>query len=234
MVNLIDNFIGSIVKGFFWIFALIFIVFVGLCIVGAIQMDYNRPKNIAVENGFEIHYSKHSHLGYVSSYTLDNYTANMKITLPDSYDGAIINEIGGAQEYGNTKYLDIFIFKMSKLVGKNIIESNVSSEYDDKAKNIVYDINYYDLNLCVGKNIEKINSSFTLNQTYKIFDEETSTLTIHVYQPRVYVDVSSDNKYFYSKDGKVYRKRDNSLITKFFYYDSTYEKEKIGVKQKLD
>lgn len=232
MKNLVDGLIDLFFKGVFGIYALVFLIFAFIGVVAFVTIQVDKPRYSATQDGFEVHYSKLRHSGYVSSYTFDSYTKDMEITIPDSYDGAIINEMGG-DIIGNVVHPEYLLkFNMSKLISKNIIENSVGSKYDDKAENVVYDINYYDLKLCIGKNIEDIYF-VSSDDEYKEYDEKTSTLTVHVYQARFYCYVSADNKTYYSKDGKVYRKNDDSLVTRLSYYDGIYKKEKIGGSHRL-
>jgi hypothetical protein len=89
----------------------------------------------------------------------------------------------------------------------DITEYDISEEYS--IEDVV-------INLNIGKNIEVIDF-VVMHQYFPHINEDRS---ITFYRPVVNICCSDENKYFYSKDGKLYNKITNQLISDFAYATS--------------
>ena len=76
-----------------------------------------------------------------------------------------------------------------------------------------YTVKNVEFDLYIGKNIETIEF-ISMNDYYPHINEDNS---ITFYHPVVSVTCSEENKFFYSKDGKLYSESSDELITDFSY-----------------
>lgn len=165
-------------------------------------------------DGFQIAINKVANCCFVGGYDCTEYTENFEITIPDDYDGIPIKRIGG---YSGTGFPSPFSISLAALYmnapedseyyGTFIGDINgfgISEEY------IVEDVVF---NLNIGKNIEVIE--YVEMDTYYPHINDDGSITF--YHAVVDITCSDENKYFYSKDGKLYDKKTNELISDFAY-----------------
>ena len=69
--------------------------------------------------------------------------------------------------------------------------------------------------LNIGENIETIDY-VDMNKYYPHVNDDGSIIFYHI---TVYINCSEENQFFYSKDGKLYEKKTDRLITDFAYSD---------------
>lgn len=84
------------------------------------------------------------------------------------------------------------------------------NEFEIPEEYIIEDVVF---NLNIGKNIEVIE--FVVMDEYYPHINEDGSITF--YHSVVNINCSDENKYFYSKDGKLYNKKTDELISDFAY-----------------
>ena len=157
----------------------------------------------AEENGFSYGINRVGDSCFVSTYICEAYTEGIEITIPDEYDGVPVTCLGG---YLNGKTANPFVIKLS----------DCEQAYNDvpiyriKEPYVIKDISFV---LHIGKNISDIE--YVNMAKYYPYSNDDGTVT--VYHPVVEIICAEENPLFYSKDGKLYDKKTEELITDFAY-----------------
>ncbi len=144
---------------------------------------------------------------FAGAYSCEEYTDGMEITIPDEYDGKPIKRIGGYYARGVPVP---FWFDMSALYtssADDVYGFDMSTV--DEAQYKVVDLPYI---LNIGKNVDSI--VYVENYYYGNVEEDGSVVYYH---PVVSINCSEDNKTFYSENGRLYSKTDNTLVEDFDY-----------------
>ncbi len=170
------------------------IFFFAMCSLSSCSLSYR----IDTLDQYDICYSnKNAFIGYVT-YNLDT----TDIYLPSEYNGVKVEELGGY--YGRGVPTPFFL-------GYSGIEYGFSiklNDINDEATIIETKINIYlpkYLKKCAY--IEQIVSGVTIN------DHDI----VYVARCNYYID--SENEYFYTNNGKLYNKSDNTLVENLIYQD---------------
>jgi len=181
------------------------------CFLSEVSLFYN---DSAEKDGFDIAINKTANCCFVGSYNCTEYTENSEITIPDDYNGIPIKRIGGYFGRGvpSPFYISLAELYMNTpddseydgIYCGDINEFEISEEYT--IKDVVF-------NLYIGKYIEVIEY-VTMDKYYPHINEDGS---ITFYHSVVNVKCSDENKHFYSKDGKLYDKETDKLISDFAY-----------------
>ncbi len=157
---------------------------------------------------------------FVGHYTVEKYTDNMSITIPDAYNDMPIERIGG---YYGTGVPTPFYIDLPEFLNAPE-ESSFSGIYgghpDDFKLDVKYTIVELSFRLNIGKNINTIEN--VANDLYYPHINDDDSITF--YHPVVEIVCDENNKHFYSKDGKLYDRKNDELITKFAYKENTNEK----------
>lgn len=146
---------------------------------------------------------------FAGAYNCREYTYGMEITIPDEYNGKPVKRIGG---YFGRGYPTPFYFEIGEWC-----ETTAHTEYDadlstiDEAGNIIADLPYV---LNIGKNIDSV--VYVENHLYPCTMEDGS---IVFYHPVVSINCSEENRTFYSENGRLYNRKDNTLVSDFDYKD---------------
>ena len=172
----------------------------------------------AHEDGFFIAVNKTSICCFVGGYNCTEYTENMEITIPDKYDGIPVKRIGGYYGRGlptpfSISLADLYMnatenSEYDKVFNGDISKFEISEEYN--IKDVVFNLN-------IGKYIEVVEY-VDMDNYYPHINEDSS---ITFYHPVVNINCSNENKHFYSKDGKLYKRETNELISDFAYAAGT-------------
>ncbi len=170
--------------------------------------------DFAQYNGLDIHISRGKQTCIVGRYVCEEYTPNMEIVIPDTYNGFPVTGLGGTVAFQggpSAFYIDI---------GDIYMNAPTNSKYHTVFHRDAEDFKEYKIvelpfRLVIGKNIRDL--SFVLSGCY--YPHINTDGTVTYYLPVVYITCSEQNKYFYSKDGKLYSKATNELITEFDYQD---------------
>ncbi len=146
---------------------------------------------------------------------IDANDSDTDITIPDTYNDIPITRIGGYYGRGvpTPFYIDIY---------EGYVNAEEGSEYtgvicgpiDEYEFDIEYTVEDIQFTLNLGKNIEVIEYA-DMNLYYPHTNDDGS---ITFYHPVVYINCSEENEHFYSKDGMLYDKTNDELITDFSYF----------------
>lgn len=173
---------------------------------------------------FDIGYSKALKEAFVSSYNWDGIDENKNIVIPEEYNGMKITALGG---YFGRGVPCAFGVQLPESYLNNLCsESNewfISDAYEYIES---VDTVYLNFNLHISKNIENI-TEHDLDCFYKgaYFDGEdyhSKVIVVLLYT----ITCDEDNKTFYAKDGKLYYRENDQLVSDILYYDSDFEEYK--------
>ena len=165
-------------------------------------------------DGFEVVINNTSICCFVGRYNCTEYRENLEITIPDDYEGIPIKRIGGYYDRGLPTPFSISLADLYMNAPENseydAIFNGDINEFEILEDYVVEDVVF---NLNIGKNIEVIYF-VTMDEYYPHINDDGS---ITFYHPVVNINCSDKNKHFYSKDGKLYVKGTNELISDFAY-----------------
>ena len=172
---------------------------------------------VSEQDGFFIAVNDTAQCCFVGRYQCTEYTEGLEITIPDEYNGVPVKRIGGYYGRGvpaafcislaeshmnapdNSEYDCVYMSDIGKF--------EFSEEYT--TEDVVFILN-------IGKNVEVIEN-VVVNAYYPHINEDGSITFFH---PVVSINCSNENKHFYSKDGKLYDKKTDALISDFAYPES--------------
>lgn len=139
---------------------------------------------------------------YVSDYYWDGNEDTMTINIPDYIDGYKVKYLGGYLGRGAP---DPFCVN---------IPWSISEIYSEECIHVLEETNVKTLHfiLNIGANVAQMKR--VNMRDYYHLEEPDVFLRV-----AVTVNCSSENKWFYSMDGKLYNKADDTLIEDFFYYE---------------
>ena len=181
------------------------------CVLEEISLLYS---DTGEKDGFFIAVNETADCCFVGGYNCVEYTENMEIIIPDDYEDIPIKRIGGYCGRGvptpfGISLADLYINAPQGTKYHSVFQGDIADymiEENYTVKNVEFD-------LYIGKNIETIEF-ISMNDYYPHINEDNS---ITFYHPVVSVTCSEENKFFYSKDGKLYSKSSDELITDFSY-----------------
>ncbi len=197
------------------IFAIVLLVSLTLCISGCVFKEASVFYSDIVEtDGFCIAVNKIAKCCFAGSYNCTEYTDYLQITVPDDYQGMPIKQLGGY--YGNgtpapffVSVADLYMNAPESSTYNTVFQGDIK-EFDISEKHTVKDVVF---NLNIGKNIEAVKL-VTMDVYYPNINEDGS---IVLYHPVVNINCSDENTHFYSKNGKLYDKITDALISDFAY-----------------
>ena len=193
-------------------------IFICLTFSGcSLLFDY---QNDAIDN-FDIGYSDVLNEAFVSSYNWDGTDETKKIVIPEEYDGIKINALGGYYGRGvpcafgvdlPDSYLNDLCDEVNQWVCSDIYEDVES-----------VDTIHLNFDLHISKNIEQI-TEHTLNCFYEgtYFDGEdyhSKIIVVLLYN----ITCDKGNKTFYAKDGKLFYRQNDELVSDILYFDHKFE-----------
>lgn len=162
-------------------------------------------------DGFYILINQSANCCFVGQYNCTAYTENMEITIPDEYDGMPVTRLGGYCGRGLPTPFQISLADLYMNAPEGSKYNTVSSSNTIDAENCVVEDVVFILN--IGENIKTIEY-VTMDNYYPHINEDDS---ITYYHPVVKINCSDSNKHFYSKDGKLYYKNTDELVSDFAY-----------------
>ncbi|MBQ7817658.1 MAG: hypothetical protein IJ388_02530 [Oscillospiraceae bacterium] len=175
---------------------------------------------IDTKDGFDIGYSNLINDAFVSAYNWDGTEEKMNIVIPEKYDGMPITALGG---YHSSGLPDPFAIELSEAYKKELCgEANqwvVSSIYADIGS---VETVYFDFNIHISKNIGQINTNM-LGKFYEgcYFDGDdyqAKIIVVFLYT----ITCDDENKTFYARDGKLYYRESDELVSGIFYFDHDF------------
>lgn len=176
-----------------------------------ILMSFYHFDSVQVD-GLMIHISRGQQTCIAGRYLCEEYTPNLEIVIPDTYNGFPVVALGGTthiQGPPSPFYVDI---------GSIYINAPKNSEYDavyigDESDFEDHEVIHLPFRLYIGKNIRDL--SFVHSGMYYPHINEDESITY--YHPVVYITCAEENRHYYSIDGKLYSRSTNQLITDFDY-----------------
>ena len=172
---------------------------------------YDTPEDI---NGLTVSVNQNANCCFVGSYEVTEYIENMEIIIPDEYEGIPITRIGG---YFGRGVPTPFYIDVSKVFMNAPENSDYAGVYGDHISrfsiNDEYTIEYIPFTLKLGKNISSVEY-VAMDFYYPHINEDNS---ITFYHPMIKIECSEENEYFYSKDGKLYDRKTDELVSEFEY-----------------
>ena len=183
----------------------------------SLLFDY---QNDAIDN-FDIGYSDVLNEAFVSSYNWDGTDETKKIVIPEEYDGIKINALGGY--YGRGVPCAFGVDLPDSYLNDLCDEVNqwfCSDIYEDVES---VDTIYLNFDLHISKNIEQI-TKHTLDCFYEgtYFDGEdyhSKIIVVLLYN----ITCDEGNKTFYAKDGKLFYRQNDELVSDILYFDHKFE-----------
>ena len=191
------------------ILSIVLIISLSGCVTEELSLLYNEKGEI---DGFYVAVNNTANCCFVGQYTCTEYSENMEITIPDEYKNKPITRIGG---YFGRGVPSPFCISLEELY----MNAPDGSEYDSVFSGDIddnYSVEELPFTLNIGKNIKTIEY-IEMDMYYPHINEDGG---VTFYQAVVYVNCSEDNKYFYSKDGRLYDKKTKELISVFKYTES--------------
>lgn len=171
---------------------------------------------------------------YAGAFYWDGTKADLQITVPDKFSNVRVGGLGGYYGTGVPDPFRIQVQEPNFALWRKEKSGAVSEE--DKAyllnnekrlRNYFNEYAYPDpsryevpvsleeliFKLHIGRFVEKLYVSRSLTYIGRVRQDKS----IVFYAPVVYIDCSPDNRVFYSKEGRLYRRADDSLVDDFNY-----------------
>ncbi|MBE7064772.1 MAG: hypothetical protein E7384_03035 [Ruminococcaceae bacterium] len=181
------------------------------CVAEGIAMFYSESVE---KDNFYIAINKTANCCFVGAYECTEYVENLEITIPDEYNNMPVKRIGG---YFGTGVPSPFRISLEELYMNAPEGSEYHGFYSGNISRFEikddYHIEELVFNLNIGKNIEVIH--FVISDEYFPHINDDGSVTF--YHPVVNINCSEENDCFYSKDGKLYDRKTDELITEFDY-----------------
>lgn len=170
--------------------------FIILLLCCGCSMHYG--ENTILKDNITYYPSSVSKVCFVGTYSWDGTQDTTTIDIPDKVDGYRVTKLGGYTGRGvpTPFYIDF---------------SSIGSYYYEDIPNNAEIITYH-FTLNIGKNLNEIQRVF-IDEYLKINDSDRYAKIVFT------VNCNKDNKHFYSLDGKLYNRKDNTLITEFNYLE---------------
>lgn len=172
----------------------IFITFLAIFNLSSCSLDYN----VDILDEYAIGYStKNAFMGYVI-YNLDT----TKIYLPSEYKGVKVEELG--EYYGRGVPTPFFL-------GYSDTTTGFTTDLDNISKNdTIIEVN---INIYLPKYLKKCSY---IQQYVSGFRENDYNI---IYIAKCNYHIDSENEFFYTKNGKLFNKSDNTIVEKLIYQD---------------
>lgn len=192
--------------------ALALSVLIALLICGCTYNDCETVSDMQFLYGSYLFFKNYNPGGAaVSYYTWDGDPEKTDIVIPEKYGKQKIKCLGG---YFGRGLPSPFFIDCSSYLG-------IKSDVDEMGESMTFSMDasmiepstrviYTDFTIHLSKYIEKIYARADATE-YTVNGEKIA------YCPRVRIICDEDNKTFYSKDGKLYYRQDDTLADGFFY-----------------
>ncbi|MBQ8740434.1 MAG: hypothetical protein IJY79_02660 [Clostridia bacterium] len=197
----------------------ILIIFVMLFSFAGCSQSYELETNAV--DGWDVGYSDYYEDAYLGVYNWDGSQDNVNIVVPEKYKGYKITKFGG---YSGSGYPSVVKIEPTD-DAKKLLCSDASEWYHishiSKIKNC--NIKFVTVNVHISKNIKEIKEvdlgGFIGGKYIKDGKEYYD-----IYVLLCNVTCDENNETFYSKDGKLYYKQDDALVSGIVYTDFNLEK----------
>lgn len=169
-------------------------------------------------DSFDVGYSRTLDDAFLASYNWDGTEETMKLVIPETYRGIPITTLGGY--YGRGVPCS-FVLEPTEAAKEKLFDEATEwfSVSDIRGIEIEIDeINTFNFDVHISKNIEKIEmlnlGSFVCGEYVK-----NGTTCYKVFVLLCTITCDEDNEVFYAKDGKLYYRQNDTLVTDICYYD---------------
>ncbi len=164
-------------------------------------------------DGWRITYNNFLNAAYLDSFIADPDEEDFEITVPDEYNGLPVTRFGHSSLVPTAPFhinMDSYInapedSEYNCCFTKDMIVTCTDGELL-RIENVVFKMH-------IGKNIKEIKD-VDMDCYYPHINHDGS---ITFYHPVTEIYCSEENKYFYSEDGRLYKKSDGSLVRDFEY-----------------
>ena len=178
-----------------------------------------KHQNDAIDN-FDVGYSKVLRKAFAAAYNWDGTDEAKSIVIPEEYDGMKIIALGGytGRGYPCGFGIDIDDSYLNELCSE-ANEWGLSNIYKDIES---VDTIYLSFDIHISKNVEEITDhllNFFYSGYYVDYADGGKSELKMVIVPLYSFTCDEDNEAFYAQDGKLYRKRDDKLVSDIMYYD---------------
>ena len=173
----------------------------------------------AIDN-FDVGYSDELDDAFVATYHWDGSDDTKNIVIPEEYNGMKITSLGG---YTGTGLPHAFSVDPEQFYLKNY-EDDVNQWF---ASSIYRDIGtvetvYLNFNIRISKNIEQIKchtlDCFSEGVYFDGEEYHSKIMIVFLY----HITCDEENEIFYAKDGKLYYRENDSLVSDILYYDHDF------------
>ncbi len=157
---------------------------------------------------------------FVSAYNWDGSQESINIVIPEEYNGNKITSLGGY--YGRGVPCSFAVEPVESFKNSLCSDANLWGY-----SNILEDIGsvetkYFNFNIHISKNIEQIDIH-NLNSIYIGENVDGQNHIIKIVLVFLYnITCDEQNEEFYSKDGKLYYRETDALVSDIFYYDHDF------------
>ncbi len=190
-----------------------------LCLCGCSLTYYCIEDN---QNKINYGYSKLENNCFVAdiSYSKGDST---DIIIPDKFNGSYVTALGGycgtgapTPFYVNCNDNDFFS-ENYEIISTD--DSNIKTDID---KNTKVEVENVVFNITLPSKLKTIEETLLNYVVYQEYEQGENTI-LKVFRPVYYFNISEDNKYFYTKDGKLYYKETDELFSDCIYEKSNYD-----------
>jgi hypothetical protein len=204
---------------------ILFLIITFVSLIFLVSCDYDSAIFYSSYPGGTInyYYNDKNNKAFVGRIEISNI--NNEIIILDECNDCTVNRLGG---FHGTGVKAPFAFDLLYLQNNDLIFSDI---YKTKDKNIDYEkkkINDYfawneheiiniNINLTLPKSLNEI---LLCDADYVLIDKyanDNNEIVVKIYRPVVYLNISEDNKTFYTQDGKLYKKKTDELVDCFIY-----------------
>lgn len=165
------------------------------------------------ENGFDIGVNPIADTCYAAQYTCTAFTEKLGVTVPDECNGIPVRRLGGCYGRGLPQPFCLSYAEFYMNAPEGSPYTSVFSEESLQNVEDAFTVVDIPVVLNIGENIETVEF-VSSDEYYPHVNEDGSVVFYHV---TVYINCSEYNEFFYSKNGKLYEKKTNKLITDFDY-----------------
>ena len=179
-----------------------FLKILGIIILAVLLLTFLRECSLMYGNktieSDDLRYYTHNlfRTCFAGNYTWSSDTNQAVLTIPDTCDGYRVTALGGYAGLGAPCPFSVNLSDAQYICSEEMLP--------DDAK-----IEQYHLFIHIGKNVK--------DDAFIVMDNYHCVGTNQFVQILVTVECSEENLVFYSQDGKLYRKSDESLVEGFFY-----------------
>ena len=195
-------------------YVLIFVAFVMLLSFCGCSLSYRYINN--AEGSFCAGYSERLEDAFWGEYIWDGTEEKMNIIIPDEYNGVVVKTLGGYCGRGVPTPFTVDFADSAK----ESLSPNADRWYNTSVINSTENSNVTHLkfDLHISKNIKEIENLYLDKFIFAEYAQNGQTYC-KVYVLTFNITCDDDNKYFYANDGKLYYKKDDSLVKEIFYED---------------